>query len=147
MTELEASSRRTGYRLLPHVADVIVEAWAPDRPGCLDAAVKGLVATFADPGRAAPDGRVEFGFEAASDEEVLVRLLDEVIFLVDAHGLVPLTVTLFDADGAVRGWFATVPVDMVEETGAVPKGISRSGLEFGYDARARRWHCRVIVDV
>jgi SHS2 domain-containing protein len=37
-----------GYRLLPHTADVVVQAWAPTRAACLAEAVRGLVAVFAD---------------------------------------------------------------------------------------------------
>ena len=37
-----------GYRLLPHTADVVVEAWAPTRMACLAEVVRGLVAVFAD---------------------------------------------------------------------------------------------------
>src|SRR5512144_769912 len=37
-----------GYALLPHTADVIVAAWAPTATGCIEQAVRGLVAVFAE---------------------------------------------------------------------------------------------------
>ncbi|HEU4424948.1 MAG TPA: archease, partial [Pilimelia sp.] len=37
-----------GFRLLPHTADVIVSAWAPTASGCVEQAVRGLVAIFAE---------------------------------------------------------------------------------------------------
>ena len=135
--------------MLPHVADVIVEAWAPGRLACFEAAVTGLVATFADARDARPDRDVPFTLAAAADVDLLVRLLEEVIFLVDAEGRVPVAATVGAADGGLRGTFATVAAERVEATGAVPKGVSRSEAEFASedDAGRPRWRCRVTVDV
>lgn len=139
----------TGYRVLPHVADVILEAWAPERLGCFEAAVMGLVGAVVDVGDARADRRVEFAVAATSDEDLLVRLLEEVIFLVDAEGRIPVAVTVAEAPEGLRGWFESVSVEQVEETGALPKGVSRSGVQFACDDRGAetRWRCRVMIDV
>lgn len=134
-----------GFRVLPHVADLILEAWGPDREACLAAAARGLVATFAEPGDSPPDRRVEVAVDARSDEDLVVRLLEAVVFLVDAEGRVPLTVTVAAAADGVRASFDTVAVDAVTETGALPKGVSRSGVVLAPEGG--RWHCRVVVDV
>lgn len=139
-----------GFRVLPHVADLILEAWGPGRPECFAAAVQGLVATFADAGGTPADRSVGFSVTGATDEDLVVRLLEEVIFLVDAEGRVPVSVTVTDAAaGRLRGSFGTVAVERVEESGALPKGVSRSGVEFACDdaGDGHRCRCRVIVDV
>jgi SHS2 domain-containing protein len=84
--------------------------------------------------------------EPADDDEMLIALLDEVIYLVDALAVVPVMVQLeARADGGLTGTFQTVPATAVAVIGAVPKGISRSELFIG--SRRGRWRCSVEVDV
>jgi SHS2 domain-containing protein len=128
------------------VADIVLEAWGPDRCACFAAAVRGLVAAFADPGDAEPDRTIAVCLAPASDEDLLVRLLEEVIFLVDAEGRVPVAARIVAVDGGLQGEFDTVGVDRVEEVGALPKGVSRTDVEMRPRA-GDGWHCRVLVDV
>jgi len=135
-----------GHRLLPHTADVIVEAWAPTRDRCLEELVRGFVAAFAEVtgARATRDVPVTAG--GSTDEDVIVALLDEVLTLLDAEGLVVTDATLAESpDGPLHGTFRVAPVAAVAATGAVPKGVSRSGLHFGRNGTG--WRCRVCVDV
>jgi SHS2 domain-containing protein len=125
---------------------VIVEAWGPTRKICLEEAVLGLVGAFADVRGLAPNGRVRLTLEPAEDEEILVALLDEVVYVLDALDAVPVMVSLDEnIDGGVSGWFETVPVANVMITGAGPKGVSRSELSFSEERG--RWRCRVEIDV
>ena len=67
----------TGHRALPHTADLIVEAWAPSRSGCLEELVRGVVETFADTTTATDATReVPLEIGAARDEDLVVVLLD-----------------------------------------------------------------------
>ena len=102
--------------------------------------------TFADmEGLVAHETRA-VSLEPADDDEMLIALLDEVIYLVDALAFVPVTVELeARADGGLTGSFQTAPATAVAVTGAVPKGISRSELFIG--SRRGRWRCSVEVDV
>jgi SHS2 domain-containing protein len=137
----------SGHRTLPHTADTIVEAWAPTRVECIAEVVLGLVDAFAarDPG-VQPTGTVPFEVDAPLDEDVVVTLLDDVLYLLDTRGVVPVAVSVEeDEDGAITGELGVVPAGDLELVGAVPKGISRSGLEFG--RTDGRWVCRVVVDV
>lgn len=135
-----------GHRLRPHTADCIVEAWGPDRARCLAEAVLGLVAVFADVRGAGAAHPVAVSVPAGDDDEVLVRLLEYVIYLVDGFGEVPVTCRLADrADGGVEGRLEVVAAGQVELVGAVPKGVSRSGLRI--DGSEGRWRCRAVVDV
>jgi len=137
----------TGHRVLPHTADVIVEAWASTRSGCLEELVRGVVETFADTRHAAATREVPVEVGAARDEDVVVALLDDVCYLLDADGLVVVDVALEeeDEDGNFDGMFFVAPVDAVVQTGAVPKGVSRSQLQFASDGP--RWRGRVLVDL
>lgn len=136
-----------GYVVRPHTADVIVEAWAPSRASCLEELVRGVVATFADSGHAPPTFDMPLEVNAALDEDVVVALLDDVLYLLDADGLVVVDVSLEEdeEDGSFEGGFRVTPVGEVIPTGAPPKGVSRSDLYFGREDST--WRCRVILDV
>ena len=77
---------------------------------------------------------------------MLVALLEEIVYLVDALGVVPVDVALeATEDGGVAGYFETVPVSQVGIRGASPKGVSRSELDLRQDQE--RWRCRAVIDV
>jgi SHS2 domain-containing protein len=135
----------SGFRLLPHTADVIVEAWAPDREGCLREAVHGLVAVFADVGRVTPTGRLPVTLPADGDGEPLMSLLEEVLYLLDIEDVVPVDAEVDATQGALHVVFLVAPVEAVEQQGALPKAIAHHGLSFGQESG--RWRCRVMVDV
>lgn len=145
-----AEQERAGHRVAPHTADVIVEAWAPGRAACLEELVRGLVAAFAEIDPATSAVELPFELQPGTDEEAVVGLLDEVLYLLDAEGLVVADVAVDDpagvpGEGALMGRFRAVPADAVTQTGAVPKGVSRSELALVNDGTT--WRCRVVVDV
>ena len=141
----------TGHRVLPHTADLIIEAWAPTRPRCLEEAVRALVQTFADTGDATPTAKVPFSSKATTPEEQLVAVLEEVIYLVDVRGEVPADVQVDSdlAEGRVSGRFGVVPAEEAEPVGSVPKAVSLHELEMTHEPAGdgERWRCRAIVDV
>jgi SHS2 domain-containing protein len=132
---------------VPDTADVIVEAWAPTRSGCLEEVVRGVVETFADVRGAAAAREIPVEVGSASDEEVVVALVDDVCHLLNADGLVVVDVSLEEEeeDADFSGTLFVAPVDAVVATGAAPKGVSRSELSFGRDGSL--WRARVLVDV
>jgi SHS2 domain-containing protein len=135
-----------GHRLVPHSSDMIVEAWAPTRSGCLEELVRGVVETFADTHNATATREVPLEVGAALDDDVVVALIVDVCYLLDADGLVVVDVALEEADdGNFDGNFFVAPVDAVIPTGAVPKGVSRSDLQFAPDGVL--WRGRVLIDV
>ena len=136
----------SGHRLLPHTSDVIVEAWAPTRDACLREAVRGLVDVFADVNGVVSSASVAVSLPPASGEDLLVALLEEVLYLLDADDVVPVDAALLGgADGGLQVTFLIVPTAAVEQQGAVPKAITHHGLEFGPEPGL--WRCRVTVDV
>lgn len=140
-----ASAR--GHRTVPHTADLRIEAWGPAREDCLAEAVRGLVDSFAAVGGAQARGRHTLRLTAGSDEDLLVAVLDEVIYRLDTEGEVPVSVDVRRApDAGVLVCFAVAPVAEAEITGAAPKAVSLHELRCAPD-EAGRWSCSVTVDV
>ncbi|TWH70340.1 archease protein family (MTH1598/TM1083) [Micromonospora olivasterospora] len=81
-----------GHRAVPHTADVRIEAWAPDREGCLAEAVRAAVETFADFSGAGPGTGATVDVPAGDDEDLLVGALDEMIFRLETEGTLPVAV-------------------------------------------------------
>ncbi|SCF13283.1 SHS2 domain-containing protein [Micromonospora viridifaciens] len=135
-----------GHRNIPHTADVRIEAWAPDREGCVAEAVAALVDTFVDVAGAGPAGETEFRVPPGADPDLLVGVLDEVIFRLDTEAVLPLATEVRPADdgGLVVRW-RTTGTDEVELVGAVPKAVSLHELCFGPDRDG--WACAVTLDV
>jgi SHS2 domain-containing protein len=131
---------------VPHTADVRIEAWAPDREGCVAEAVAAMVDGFVDAAGADAAAETEFSLPHDDDEELLVAVLNEVIFRLETAGVVPLATDVRPADGGglvVRWW--TVDADAVELVGAVPKAVALHELHFGRDEDG--WSCAVTLDV
>jgi SHS2 domain-containing protein len=136
----------SGYRTLPHTADVVVEAWAPTKPACLAEAVRGLVAVFADTAGIVASRSVVFTLGPAGDEELLVRLLEEAIFLVEVDGVVPVGVQVEPTpDGRLDVRFDVAPVEAAMVIGPVPKAIAWHQLSFALEETG--WVCRATIDV
>jgi SHS2 domain-containing protein len=135
-----------GHRALPHTADVIVEAWGPDLPACLEETVGAFAELYADSTRARMADRRRVRLAPAPAAELLLDLLDEVIFALDTHAAVPVAAEVTArGDGGLDATIALAARDSVTPTGAVPKGISRSHLQI--DEGADRVTCSVLVDV
>lgn len=134
-----------GHQLAEHTADMALMAWAPTRTECLGEAVRALAGSFIDLNTASPTESFAVTFAAAGDEDLLVRLLEEVIYLLDVFNRVPLDAEVEDRDGGLIVHFATARPEEVELVGAVPKAVSLHELAFGQ--RRGGWHCTVTVDV
>ena len=134
-----------GYRLLPHTADLMIEAWGPDKAACMAEAVEGLVASFADTKGRTPTTTARLHVETAPADEQLVAVLEEVIYLLDAGGVVPVEITLVDSDAGLKGSFGMVPLDQVTPIGPAPKAVTLHGLDI--HSGDRGWSCRVVIDV
>ncbi|TCC00217.1 archease [Micromonospora zingiberis] len=134
-----------GHRLVPHTADVRIEAWAPDRAGCLAEAVRAMVESFADLARARPRADREFHPAPATDEDLLVTVLDEVIFRMETADELPVTTEVAQDVGGLRVHWAVTRTGEVELIGAVPKAVSLHELRFGGGHAG--WSCAVTLDV
>ncbi|MEV7228817.1 archease [Polymorphospora sp. NPDC051019] len=134
-----------GHRSVPHTADVRVEAWAPARERCVAEAVAGLVGSFAEV-PAEPSGQtVEFRVDPGTDEDMLVAVLDEVIFRMDTEGRLPASADVAAVDGGFEVRLRMADPDRIEVVGAVPKAVSLHELRFAPGADG--WSCAVTLDV
>ena len=102
LSERLAAGDAQGHRAVPHTADLRIEAWAATREECLAEAARGLVDSFAVVAAARPRRTAERRFIAGADEDLLVAVIDEVIYRLDADGEIPVTVDVRPARAA--GW-------------------------------------------
>lgn len=133
-----------GHRTLPHTADLQVEAWAPTREECVRQAVLGSVGAFLDTAGAHPTGTHAFRVEA-NDEQLLVAVLEEIVFWLDTTGTVPVQATVTSYDDACDVRFDTVEARDLPQVGAVPKAVSLYQLRLGRTDGG--WSCLVTWDV
>ncbi len=136
-----------GFELRDHTADTAFAAWGPTRASCFAQAVRALVASFAefDGDGTLREHPVEL--QPATDEDLLVDLLSEVLYLLDARRELPVGGALRDRrDGGIAGTLDVVPLGGVRQVGAVPKAITYHGLEVERGADGG-WRCQVTIDV
>jgi SHS2 domain-containing protein len=139
-----ASSTR-GHRVVPHTADMRVKAWAPTREECIAEAVAGTVASFVDTSTASSQRARTRTLERDGDEDLLVAVLEEVVYLLDTTGEVPVAVDVEPGERGVEVRFGMVPVDDLPQVGAVPKAVSLHELLLQESAGG--WECSVTLDV
>jgi SHS2 domain-containing protein len=134
-----------GHRGVPHTADLRIEAWAPSRDGCIRQAVLGTVDSFLDISSARPHRTLSRRLTAGSDDDLLVAVLEEVIFLLDTVGEAPVDLDLQGAGGVAEVNFAMVDARTLPQVGAVPKAVSLNDLRLSHDDNG--WRCLVTLDV
>lgn len=143
------ASTSRGHRARAHTADVILEAWGPDLAACCEEAVAALVETYSDPAGCPIVGRHEVHLEPSSDDEAVLQVLDEVIFLLDTSGAVPVGAQVRAGVGADAEGLEVVILladrAVVQPTGSVPKAVSRS--ELVVDRAPSGLRCQVLVDL
>ena len=76
---------RTGYRLLPHTADLLVEVRAEDFPDVCAASVEALYSLLTDRRRIRPAERRTFHSGPGAPEETLRSLLRQALLLFSLH--------------------------------------------------------------
>jgi SHS2 domain-containing protein len=108
-------------------------------------AVRALVDSFADTAHGPVTAVHVLDLGDDSDEGVLLGALDEVVYLLDADGVVPVTVETERARGGVRLVLGVTDLAQVDITGPAPKGVARSDL--GFDRTPSGWSCEFTVDV
>jgi len=122
-----------GYEIVEHTADLAVRAFAPDLPGLLEQAARGMIDLML--GEIPPPEReIEVAGEGASAEELLVDCLREVLLLIDLEGLVPVAVKVLEAgEGRAR---CQVGVVSVSAARAALEQAIKAVTYHGIDVRA-----------
>jgi SHS2 domain-containing protein len=104
----------SGHGCRPHTADLIIEAWGPSRGECLNEAVRAL----AEVGETTATVPVPLQFDAHVALDLLVRVLEEAVYVVDAVERLPVGICLEDrGDGGLAGHFDTVPLEGLDLPG------------------------------
>lgn len=132
------------FRFLDHTADIQIECDAPDFPALLVAAAQALyaVALTEQAGRVEIEQRI--ALEAASREDLLVRWLQELLFLLDTEEFVGVA---FDVHAgpcalqAVVGGYRCMPAQRAEEV------KSATYHELTVQTTDGGWQARFILDV
>jgi SHS2 domain-containing protein len=133
-----------GHRTVDHTADEILEAWGPTRAACLEEAATGLVELFAHPRDGAATWTCEFTLEGPGTAPLLA-LLDEIIYLLDAHDSIPAATWVSDLTDRLRVRLELVDVADARATGPAPKGVSRSHAHLRNEDG--RWTARALIDI
>jgi SHS2 domain-containing protein len=134
-----------GYRSVPHTADIRIEAWAPTREQCLAEAVRALVAGFADTAASPATRTSEALIDPGTDEDLLLDLLNEVIYRLETEGMIPLAAEVEALPRGLRVRFEMTDADRAEPIGAAPKAVSLHDLRLTHDGG--QWSCTATVDV
>jgi len=108
-------------------------------------AVAALVDSFADVSAAPSTATGEFQVAPAADADMLVTVLDEVIYRMDTEGQLPVHTEVAASDAGLDVRFQMAGLDRLELVGAVPKAVSLHELRFGPNASG--WSCSVTLDV
>ncbi len=107
-----------------------------------------MVDGFADvsPARGSkPVATVDFRVGPGADDDLLVAVLDQVVYQLDTAGQVPVDVDVAAVDGGLEVRLRMTDPDRVEIVGAVPKAVSLHELRF--ERGAAGWSCGVTLDV
>lgn len=122
-----------------------MEAWAPTREECLAQAVRGVCESFLDLTGAASVRRRDVVVRADRDEDVLVALLEEVVYWLDTESEVPVGVELTPVTGGLRCGLQMADAGALPVTGAAPKAVTLHELVFARGPEG--WRCSVTLDV
>lgn len=130
---------------MPHTADLRIEAWAPTRDGCIRQAVLGTVESFLDTSPAHPQRTCRRRLTGDGDDDLLLAVLEEVIYLLETADEAPVDVIVTGLDGGVDVDFTMVDARTLAQVGAVPKALSLNDLRFSHDQEG--WRCAFTLDV
>jgi SHS2 domain-containing protein len=135
----------SGHRTVPHTADLRIDAWSPTREGCIREAVLGTVESFLDTLLACPKRTRRCRLAEERDDDLLVAVLEEVIYLLDTEGEAPVDIDLHNLDGDVEVQFGMIDASTLPQVGAVPKAVSLNDLRLSHGQHG--WRCAVTLDV
>ena len=139
------TSTHRGHLLRAHTADEIIEAWGPTREACLEEAALALVDSIAEIEHVPWWWHREVSL-TGSDEELVVSLLEEIIFHLDTDDAMPVLVQVHPHGDEVQVHLWMTDLHRVTARGAAPKGVSYSGTWIHEEAPGR-WRCLATVDV
>lgn len=93
-----------GYRILEHPADLGLEAWGETLSDVFRQSVLALISVIVDPSVVNREKSRPVSLEATDPDQLLVRLLSEVLFCIDAERFIATQLVIDEMKGtALRG--------------------------------------------
>jgi SHS2 domain-containing protein len=127
-----------------HSDGLRIQAWAPTREACLAEAVHALVVSFVG-GVPSSASAVQFDVLGRSDTDLLTGVLRTVIQRVRVWHQVPVTTDVVPTARGLRLHCVVVDAGAVVPVGAVPKGVSTTGVRC--EPWPGGWWCGASVDL
>jgi SHS2 domain-containing protein len=130
------------HRWKEHTGELELELEAATPEGVFEAALAALAELLSDTETGGPEISRAVEVEAGDPGALLVRWIDELVFLAEMEGLVPGSAAGIELAG--RGVRATVKFRAGSPPNLV-KGATYHRLSF--EQRDGRWHATVVLDV
>ena len=135
-----------GYRVFGHTAEIGFTAWGDTLANAFEEAARALVAVTFDPRTIRVREEREVAVEADRPDRLLVRFLNEIVYLIDAEGFVPLRVRVELGDGRLTAHLRGRVADSYRPTRRGPsvKAVTYHGLEIDPGPPVQ---VRVVLDI
>jgi SHS2 domain-containing protein len=134
--------KQSGYREIEHTADWELEAWAPDLPGLLEQAARGmyvLSGTLLQPGHRQSRS---FSIEMSDPENLLVQFLSELLYYSENEGLAFDSFAFNFQDQSFSAYLEGSPIS---ETEKEIKAVTYHNLEIRQSEQGLQ--VRIVFDV
>ncbi|MBI2880273.1 MAG: archease [Candidatus Tectomicrobia bacterium] len=140
-------SRTAGYRLRPTTADLAVEAWGGRKEDIFRQAARGLFRVMCDPKTVEPRETLPCRAADGNAEDLLVRWLNELIYLHEIHCFLACDVQIDRlTDTQVEGRLIGETEDRERHAlGSEVKAVTLHRLKVAREPG--RWRAYVILDV
>lgn len=131
-----------GWQLLPHTADVRLEAWAPSRQGLYEALASGLFGALE--GRGSPSSTCRWGvqLEREAEADLVVAWLNALLYWHETSGAWPAGIAV--AFPACHGLLAAITGGGGVNPGREIKAATYHGLALN---AGPQWRAAVILDL
>jgi SHS2 domain-containing protein len=134
------------FRILEHTADIGFEAFGKNEKDVLANATLALVSLITDPKRVKSEERKYIDIKADDREQLLVRYLNEVLYLIDGESFVPAYAEVtFIADTSLRAEFIGEKRSDLHDIRTDVKAITYHQLAF--EKTDNGYWIRVFVDI
>jgi SHS2 domain-containing protein len=135
-----------GYRLTPHTSEVGIAAWGDTLAEAFEEAARALVAITFDPRTIRIRETRDVAVEADRPDRLLVRFLNELVYLIDAQRFVAARAHVEMTEGGLRARLRGRVADSYrpKRRGPQVKAVTYHGLEID---PGPQWRVRVVVDV
>lgn len=137
---------RSGYRLMSHTADVGVTAWGETLADAVGAAIRGVIGVTFEPKTIRPREGRQVTIQATELVDQVVRLVGDVIFLVETEGFLPARADVVLGRGSVTAHFRgeTYDRDRHRRRGPLVKAVTYHEVRVDHGPPAR---VRLLLDV